>query len=82
MKFEKRKKELTKKSGVSQTPEIDENRGKKKVMAKVRLNELIVSISGSIDKRSGLYFMTRNGQTYLCKRKKNQKQQQDVSSNV
>ena len=51
-------------------------------MAKVRLNELIVSISGSIDKRSGLYFMTRNGQTYLCKRKKNQKQHQDVSSNV
>ena len=43
-------------------------------MAHVQLNDLIVSISGSIDKKSGLYFMTRNGKTFLCNRKKSNPQ--------
>lgn len=46
-------------------------------MAHVQLNDLIVSISGSIDKSSGLYFMTRNGKTFLCKRKKSTNKNQN-----
>lgn len=39
-------------------------------MAKVELFEFQKSLSGKIRKSDNAYFMTRNGQTYLCHRDK------------